>query len=388
MSQKTRTGAWSSLLKLLCVFILALPTGCGKQSPTEPGSGRLFPLISPHTYVITEGGEHSLLDRDGSTFIVRSAAGAPGIGVGHIIIGADRGGFIRRVISVREAMGALALETEPAALTDAVIVGTIDTTIHLGAGSSRLRSGASPPTIPPIGTRTRDLPVRDALTAAHGAPRAPHPNLIAPGATLSDEGLVLSGVSLLESGTGDRRSTIVMTDGFVTFDPAVETGFTIRARSIDRLFARAEGLLRFRCDLSIDIPESIEAAGEIPLASFSANFVRYIGAVPVAGVVTLHFTAGYEVSGAYVGGCDVSFDAEAYTSVTSSRIETEQCVATGHSSTHNPGGMAMAATGIHRWHQYRGFEQILGCLSMILFAGRRGLPIIGGLFPLSWSISG
>ena len=273
--------------------------GCGRDSPTGPENGRVIPLVSPHTCVVTADGDFTLLDRNGSTFVIRAAEDAPEIRVGYIIVGADRGGFLRRVKAVRETTGALVLDTEPASLTDAVIVGRIDTTIDVGAGSHRacLGTGRSP---------------------GRAAARAWTPALLSPGVTLSDEGLDLAGVILLDAGGGDRRSTIMITNGNISFNPHVEMGATVRARSIDRLHASAEGMLRFSCDLSIDMPEPIDAAGEIPLASFSATFVQQIGAVPVVETVTLVFAAGYEVSGAFAGDCDMSFEATALAGVVSS----------------------------------------------------------------------
>lgn len=282
-----------------CILLLAFLFGCGEDSPTGPKNARLISLISPHTHIVTAAGEFTLLDRHGPTFVIRAADGAPRLRVGYIIAGTGGGGYLRRVTKVGETQGALVLETEPASLTDAVIVGEIDTTVSVGAGSFRRGLGAD-------------------RAPGRAAARAWTPMLHAPGVTLSEDGLDLTGVILLDAGTGERRGTITITNGAISFNPLVTIGATVRARSIDRLIAGAEGMIRFGCDLSIDMSEPIDASGEIPLASFSASFVQYIGALPVVETVTLSFSAGYEVSGAYAGDCDVHFEAAAYTGISSS----------------------------------------------------------------------
>lgn len=287
-----------STLPLFCMLLILFPCACGEDSPAGPEGGRVIPLVSPHTHVVMEDGDLTLLDRSGATFVIRATDDAPDVRVGHIIVGTGRGGFLRRVKAVRETNGALVLETEPASVIDAVVVGEIDTTIDVGTGSQRACPGAG------------SSPGR---AAAGGWT----PVLHAPGVTLSDEGLDLTGVTLFDAVAGDRRSTITITNGLISFNPLVEMGLTVRARSIDRLHASAGGMLRFSCDVSVDIPESIDATGEIPLASFSATLVQHIGAVPIVETVALVFTAGFEVSGAYAGGCIMSFEAAGHTGITS-----------------------------------------------------------------------
>lgn len=287
-----------SLKCLIALLAAALLPCCDADSPTEPETDRPAPFIVMNTHVIDAGGEFTLLHRDGDTFVIRPAAEAPRIAFGHIILGTDGGGFISRVTRVRETPTALVLETTPASVTDAIVVGDIDMTIAVGTGSPPRRDEAN-------GTRVRSA---RGWTARRRAP----------GVMLAEDGLDLGGVTLLDTGTGERPGTISITNGTVSFDPTVTIGASVRGASIERLTAAVGGALRFDCDLSVDLPEPIEAAGEVPLAAFSARCVRHVGPVPVVVTVTLSFAVGYEVFGAYAGECDIRFAAAAHTTLSSS----------------------------------------------------------------------
>jgi DNA-binding beta-propeller fold protein YncE len=276
--------------------MIALLARCGERSPVHPADDGVTPVVAPYTYVVTDDGDLSLLDRDGTTFIVRNTGDAPPFWAGTAIVGTDRGGFVRRIRTARKENSILFFETEPASLTDVVISGEIDTTIHVGTGSF-------------------EAVLATARSPAHREAKEGETVILSSGAALSHDGLRLSGVTLLDNDAGERRSCITITDGFISFNPLVETSVTVRRRTIECVHASAGGILRFSCDLSIDIPEAVDASGEVPLASFSSTFVQYIGIVPVVETVTLTFSAGFEASGEYAGDCDVHGEAEVYSTV-------------------------------------------------------------------------
>ncbi len=276
--------------------MIALLASCGGRSPVNPAGGGVTPVVAPFTYVVRDDGDLSLIDRDGATFVMRNTGDAPPFWAGTAIVGTDRGGFVRRIRTAREENGILFFETEPASLTDVVISGEIDTTVHVGTGSFGRAVAA-------------------ARSPAHREAKEGETILLSPGTTLSNDGLRLSGVILLDNDAGERRSHITITDGFIAFNPLVETNVTVRKRTIEHMHASAEGILSFSCDLSIDIPEAVDASGEVPLASFSSTFVQYIGFVPVVESVTLTFSAGFEAGGEYAGDCDVYGEAEVHATV-------------------------------------------------------------------------
>jgi DNA-binding beta-propeller fold protein YncE len=278
---------------------------------------------------VQEGGVLSLLDRDGSTFVVRITDDKTWIWVGRIIVGFEDGGYIRRIIEARRTRDVLVLETAPASIADALIAGEVGTVTRIGAGSlhEAVRGGIQSETTadeslraavgsvaygetPPIDNSGTAAAARKEESALQPQSDRAIQVQLSPGVFLSGGGLHLSGVTLLESGTGERRSTIVIADGFISFNPIVETTLAIRNGSVERFEAGAWGMLHLDCDLIIDAPEEIDAAGELPLAAFSTTVTRQIGTVPFIETVTLGFFATFEITGSHVGTCEAGFSVE------------------------------------------------------------------------------
>lgn len=176
---------------------------------------------------------------------------APDIKVGDIVVGTDSGGFLRTVTAVAKTDSTLSLGTDDASLTDAIIKGSLQTTIPLTTNRFAAPAAASIP----IPSDTIDL----------------------------------SGVVIYSTIVG----TITITDGFIYFKPDLDIGFNIEDQSLSAFHAVADGELSAHMDVHVDLDSSllIDSYGKVASLPLVSQTV-YVGAVPVVIETVLEFYVG------------------------------------------------------------------------------------------------
>ncbi|MBN1884371.1 MAG: hypothetical protein JW876_02455 [Candidatus Krumholzibacteriota bacterium] len=236
--------------------LLALPllvAGCG-DSPSEPRSAEVD-LVVVSRHVIVTGGESGLrlLEQTGGELLFDAAPSARIPEPGDILAGGESGGFLERVIGIDRAGEALLVETEPAALVDAVRSGSLTITLPVGFG--------------------------------------------APGA-----GVDLSGLVLIESAGGAVPANVVVEEGFFSFAGRLDLSLAVAGGRLDELEATVTGILGFDCRCSVEA-DGADAHGRAPVVEIVIPFAGLIGPLPVAGEAVLTFSISWALDGLTTEGC-------------------------------------------------------------------------------------
>jgi DNA-binding beta-propeller fold protein YncE len=280
---------------VLIMAAFALCTGgCSEEDPAGPGTPVSWALLAPHTHLVDA--DQSPLEFEyaiDSTYFFRIPYQTPRIVRGDIILGSAGEGYIRRVTEVSVSSGRMILQTARARLADAVLHGETEVSIPIGFGSiTSAVSARAPASIEPDR--------QPALTV-------PYHVRCAEGVVLSGGGIDISGLTLFEEEISGYPASISVAKGFVGFDPSVHLYMRIRDGAIWKLESSVDGTFTLDCDLSIDIPETIDVEGEIPLASAERRIVHYMGAVPIVALIELDFILTYRFVGLYPDGCGAAF---------------------------------------------------------------------------------
>jgi chitodextrinase len=262
-----------------------------------------------------------LVQRNDSTgvFVFRVVAGqAPAIDSGSIIVGAENGGFLRRVHRIERADNTLTLQTTQAYLEEAIRIGDF--------ASTSFTQGET------------ELINEEATEAARWGPWMvtyldPNVKLAATSASLSLDGVTISWLPSLVFDIKDGRKAkisaeIIINKGEVVFEPRMQISGAIDNHRLQRFRTVFTGGI----DLNIDEYEArveIEGGYEnkwqlIPskkkrrMARAVKPFSFFIGPVPVVGIInkeiSLQVTPSVAVSGTFTGlfktGFEVSAGAE------------------------------------------------------------------------------
>jgi hypothetical protein len=261
------------------MFTALIVAGCDStKSPVDvPDDGG--PRI-PSTTVVIDSAAARLVSDSAShaqgVIKLLISGSPPRIAVGNVIVGAQRGGFLRRVDSVRTAGDTIILATSQAVLTEAVERGEFKVTMPL-----RLGDAAS--------VQTTTLPSGDPVTI-HWQPT----RLIsaAPGISATSDGFSFNETELSRIPGLSLR----VVEGNVTFTPA----FTLQVNIAN--FAVKEATTSVAGNLSADARFILAANASVlgppwdrEMVSIAKDFVAYIGPVPVTGRVRLSFVAEAEV---------------------------------------------------------------------------------------------
>ncbi len=268
--------------------------GCSDEEPVGPGAPVSRALLGSNVHIVEAGlspfeFEYAI----DSTYVFRFPYEAPRVYAGHIVIGSEGEGYLRRVTDVSISGDRMILQTTRARFTEAVRHGETEAVIPIGFGSS---------------TSMVSAPARAPSEPDHH-PSAALPRYVrcAEGVIPSGGGIDISGLELFEEDISGYPASIRIEKGFVGFDPSVHLILRIQNGAIGKLETRAEGEFTLECDLSIDIPETMDVGGEMPLASAGRRIVHYMGPVPIALLVELDFVLKYSFTGLYPGGCGASF---------------------------------------------------------------------------------
>lgn len=215
-------------------------------------------------------------------------SGSPAVEAGDVLVGAEGPGFLRRVRTVSRSGSTLTVQTEPAALDEAVKGGSFEGRFRLdlsadARGRQTLRARGSP-----------DDPEDAESGILWGTPTLLYS---ADGASLSSSGAVsLAGVDLctdLLRGACPRGVELEIETGSVAFTPELDVVVDLGFFSLDEFRAVASGTLETDFEVAARADGSFEGSGEKRLAAIDLPFLFHVGPVPVKGKVVLSMHAGF-----------------------------------------------------------------------------------------------
>ena len=262
-----------------------LCAGCGEDSTTAPARDRPAPFVLANFVDMTREETLTLVDRDDSVLVFAVAGAVPALPPGHLIVGDDDGGFLRKIVSARRAGSRVFVTTSPAFVTDAVISGFADTTVALRFGSGAPGAGA------PRGSSLR-------LVEA------------APGASASPGGIGLDGVVIYDGPVLGGSISAVISSGRISFEPTLELGMGFAPKTVSDARAILAGRYALEFEALIETTAPCYALKGITIAALQRDVVMRIGDFPVAARVTLRYHASIYLKGGFAGACAFRASAE------------------------------------------------------------------------------
>jgi predicted GH43/DUF377 family glycosyl hydrolase len=194
----------------------------------------------------------------------------PEIEPGDILMGSEKGGYLRKVESVQDTGSSLIIYTSQATLEDAIVQGHLTALLDFNHhGSSQAQSTANP---------------RSAAEVYD------YPPLVVP----------LSGLELYS----DEFITVEIPDGEVSFAPRIEVDMVFDSQKLTYFLTTASGSLDFNFDLLATGDGDFDIHQEKLVYVHSAAFK--LG--PFFGAVVFDFYAGVEINGNIQGHLATGFD--------------------------------------------------------------------------------
>ena len=257
-----------SLFIILFSLVFLLFAGCVTEPNEVENEGGGEPVFSPNARVLDHIGNVSITSVTENEVIVSFTGDEPDIEVDDFIVSSlytsEYFGFLRKVTGKSVSGTTITYETVNARLTDAVRECSVDTTLYISPGKSRSSQY----------TRIEALD----------------------GVTGTDFGLDLTGVVLYEGEIGGADLSVIITHGFVSFEPGLDIGFDIDWWEIEEFHIIASGDFDLDVDLKAELLGNLNYSADTTLYSYTEVFIQWIGWFPVVEVVTLSFDAGFEIN--------------------------------------------------------------------------------------------
>lgn len=211
----------------------------------------------------------------------RSSGSAPRLVIGNVLVGAQGGGFLARVDSIRNSSnGEFIAYTKQAYLVDVVRDGSFGSIVAIGTGFDPAPGSVAGDRGSEVGSvRWGPSYVRQLL----------------PGASFTDGKLSLNGVVLY----ADPLTTVRVSSGFIDFTPTVDLGVEIKGATLTEFHAVATGAIEYEVNLEALTQASITVSANAPLATFTRPFTAMMGPVPIVGELRLELVGVTEVTGKY-----------------------------------------------------------------------------------------
>lgn len=201
----------------------------------------------------------------------RLVGAGPKLAPGSVVVGPEFGGYLRKVRTVQQVGSTLTLQTDPAALTDAVREGSVTVSELLGVAA-----GLQPTS-------------RVGGSLGGGASfRGLVPGVTVNGGVISVDNVVLWGTA---------SEGLVIRSGSIGFDPAISLRIALKNFAITSLEAKMGGVVTVDLpDIWLGTPAAVSATlPSIPIATFSKPFLLTVGGWPVYGKYTLTWSLEPEV---------------------------------------------------------------------------------------------
>jgi len=305
---KRLTGMRALLLVALATACSDSPTGPTNPPPPPPPSNPPGTVVLGPDAVVVDSTVLDLLsdlaERETGTFrfaIIGSPV--PVIEAGKVIIGAQGGGFLRRVTAMSLSGTMMTLQTGPATLTDAIERGNIQLSFVVDQPT-----GSSGQLVAPGG---RNAPTSDGVTQVQMGQL--QPQFLADGVTYSQGEISLAGKDLckdLLAGNCPEFVSLKIEEGSIGFTPEIDAKLIIDNSAVEEFHLIATGTLALDLLVKAVASQGFDADGEIELTVLHANFNVLVGGVPFTGVVRFRFMAGFtahaEVSTSFQTGATAS----------------------------------------------------------------------------------
>jgi sugar lactone lactonase YvrE len=264
----SRTGEYSQFLLPLLTAV-SLISGCMGDDIT--GSTPDYPRtwISEDVVVIDDDPAIRLNDIFEDHLVLETIGGAS-ISAGDLLVGSERGGYIRRARTIENDGSLIRVETRKRYLINAVVSGHDDATYAIGAGSASL--------VEP---------------AAGGMAETAGPRIDLAGITLYGE--------------GDGSQSVVVERGSLAFSPAVDLGIAINGRTVTRLGFSMKGEMEIDLDIRTDLPYGISHSGITRIASLRQPETMKIGNVPIPVVLELDIYFDSRIEGSTTEPCSAGY---------------------------------------------------------------------------------
>jgi hypothetical protein len=272
-----RLSLFALLIGGLSLGLVACDSGGVGSDPEENETA-----ISDKT-VVVDSSDASLQQMRGDTLTFSLSESAPDFESGDIVVGAESGGFLRRVTAVEIDGNQATLQTEQASLVNAVESGELSESFDL-SGSQRKNQG-----------RLKRNGWKAVRTAKGVKAKA------------NELGIELADVTVSED--AESEIEVVFTNGEASFDPAADFDIEIGGGSIEELRIAASGTAEFSTDVEVAATNTLSKENSTTLATFrKPPIVFFIGPVPVTIQPTLDFVAGYESTVEQTGSVQFGFE--------------------------------------------------------------------------------
>ncbi|MCS3748929.1 hypothetical protein GGQ19_000080 [Salinibacter ruber] len=260
-------SGWPSLCNLMRLsFLIAVGiTIAFGLTACDSGGGGPEPeaetVVADET-VVVDSADASLQSIDGSELTFQLSGSAPDFEAGDVIVGAEKGGFLRRVTEATTEGNQATLVTEQAALTDAVEKGSLTESFDLSGSQPQSQRWKAMRKMRGVQPKSTEL------------------------------GIDLGNVAF------SRGADISLSDGSASFNPSIDVALEIGTGGVEQFRLVANGTVAFNTDIEVVTDRAIGITVDTSLAKFKKPpiTVGSIGPVPVTATPTLEFIASCEVA--------------------------------------------------------------------------------------------
>lgn len=243
---------------------MALTLSCGGK-PGVTGPKKIEAKVANNVWVLDSLSRISVQDISGATFLITDTDFS--LKVGDILVGTQPYGYLVRIIEITPAGNQLQVRTEDAALTDAVIEGTLDTAFWLERQVGE----------------TGEIAGGELLFLAEGVTR-------------TAGSVDISGLHLFAGEAGGVDLDILIKSGLIGFDPAIDVKLLIAGSELADWRIVVGGAFDIRCHATIVANGAVQRSGRVPIATLRSVAIHHIGPVPILQEILMHLDIEYEIN--------------------------------------------------------------------------------------------
>jgi len=263
MTSRTSRSAYLGLQLLAAAAILA---GCAGEDHSPSALEYPLTVIARDVIVVDDDPALRLHDISDDVLVLERLGNAT-VSEGALLVGSERGGYIRRARVVEADGNLLRIKAEPRFLMDAIISGCDDGRFTIGPGSAERA---------------------DTLALVSGA------------------GISLDGLVLCSAEDGSPAVTIER--GSISFAPAVDIGIAFYGRSVTRFSVSVEGELGIDLDIRAELPSEVSHSGIFRVAALRQPAAMKIGSVPVPVMLELDICLDSVIEGSTTEPCTAAYE--------------------------------------------------------------------------------